>query len=67
MQRKKNDNLLTRSIGMNNRGRSFLTFYEQQAEYESRLKVLRMERDLSKYEEAKKEFKVNIKKNNEKI
>ncbi len=58
MERKKRDNLLTRTIGMNNRGRSFLTFYEQQAEYESRLKVMRMERDIPKYEQAKKEFKV---------
>jgi len=60
MQRKKEDFILTRDAAINNQARSLMNFYQQQAEYEGRLKVLRMERDLLKYEDAKKTFQEKI-------
>ena len=60
MQRKKADFILTRDAAINNQARSLMNFYQQQAEYEGRLKVLRMERDLLKYEDAKRTFEENI-------
>ena len=56
MQRKRDDFLLTQGVAVNNRARSLMNFYQQQSEYEGRLKVLRLERDLLKYEEAVKNF-----------
>ena len=50
MQRKMDQTLLSRGLAISNRARSFLTIYQQQAEYEARLKTLRTHRELEKYE-----------------
>lgn len=60
LQRKKNDFLLTQGAALNNQARSLYNVYQQQSEYESRLKVLRLERDLQKYESARKSFEQKI-------
>jgi hypothetical protein len=44
MQRKLDQTLLSRGLAIGNRAKSFLTIYQQQVEYESRLKVLRTKR-----------------------
>lgn len=38
-----------------------MNYYQQQTEYEARLKVLRMQRDLVSYEEAQKQLKEELK------
>lgn len=43
--------LMSRGLAIGNRARSFLTIYQQQVEYESRLKMLRTQREVKKYEE----------------
>lgn len=50
MQRKLDQSLLSRGLAISNRARSFLNVYQQQAEYESRLKTQRAQRELEKYE-----------------
>ena len=50
MRRKMDQTLLARGLAMSNRARSFLNVYQQQAEYEARLKTLRTQRELEKYE-----------------
>lgn len=60
MQQKRQDFMLTQGVAMNNQARSFMNFYQQQSEYESRLKVLRLERDLMKYEQAVKTFQEKV-------
>jgi hypothetical protein len=37
-----------------------MNYYQQQAEYESRLKVLRMKRDLGNYEDQLRKFKEEV-------
>ena len=44
MQRKLDQTLLSRGLAMSNRARSFLNVYQQQAEYEARIKTLRTQR-----------------------
>ena len=46
LSRKINQNQLLREVACNNRARSFMNFYQQHAEYEARLKVRRMDKDL---------------------
>ena len=58
MQRKIDQNRVARGLAINNRARSFMNLYQQQSEYEARLKVLRLERDISKYDQARVDFKV---------
>lgn len=60
MQRKKEDFLLTEGVAVNNKARSLMNFYQQQSEYESRLKVLRLERDLLKYKTALQSFQQRV-------
>lgn len=50
MQRKLDQSLLSRGLAISNRARSFLNVYQQQAEFESRLKTQRAQRELEKYE-----------------
>lgn len=50
MQRKLDQTLLSRGLAMSNRARSFLNVYQQQSEYESKLKTQRAQRELQKYE-----------------
>lgn len=45
---------------MNNRARSFMSFYQQQAEKEARLKVMRMKRDVHQYVEERETFEEEI-------
>jgi len=54
-EEKKNANLLSGMV-MSNKARSYLDWYQQHAEYESRLKVKRLERELPKYQRSRKEF-----------
>jgi hypothetical protein len=49
MQRKLDQSLLSRGLAMSNRARSFMNVYQQQSEYESRLKTQRSQRELEKY------------------
>lgn len=44
IKRKMDQTLLARGLAIGNRARSFLTIYQQQVEYESRLKMLRTQR-----------------------
>jgi hypothetical protein len=46
MQRKLDQSLLSRGLAISNRARSFLNVYQQQAEFESRLKTQRAQREL---------------------
>jgi len=50
MQRKLDQSLLARGLAFGNRARSFLNVYQQQAEYESRLKEKRTKREMEKYD-----------------
>ena len=50
MKRKMDQTLLSRGLAVGNRARSFLTIYQQQVEYESRLKMFRTQREVMKYE-----------------
>ena len=49
MKRKLDQSLLSRNLAFGNRARSFLNVYQQQAEYESRLKTKRTKREMEKY------------------
>jgi hypothetical protein len=60
MQRKKDDFRLTLGAAVNNQARSLMNFYQQQSEYEARLKVLRLERDLHKFKSEQEKFKQEI-------
>ena len=44
MKRKMDQTLLSKGLAIGNRARSFLTVYQQQVEYESRLKMMRTQR-----------------------
>ena len=46
MQRTLDQSLLSRGLAFSNKARSFLNVYQQQAEYESRLKTQRTQREL---------------------
>jgi len=46
MQRKLDQSLLSRGLAFSNRARSFLNVYQQQSEYESRLKTQRTQREV---------------------
>ncbi|KRX01188.1 hypothetical protein PPERSA_03692 [Pseudocohnilembus persalinus] len=56
IQRKIDSLQITEGLAASNRARSFMNYYQQQAEYESRVKVLRMKRDLSTYEQELAQF-----------
>lgn len=60
MQRKKEDFRLTLGAAVNNQARSLMNFYQQQSEYEARLKVLRLERDLHKFKAEQENLKQEI-------
>jgi len=49
INRKLDQTLLSRGLAIGNRARSFLTVYQQQMEFESRLKMQRTQRELHKY------------------
>ena len=51
MQRKIDQTLLSRNLALGNRAKSFLTLDQQQVEYESKLKMMRTQRDVYKYEQ----------------
>lgn len=44
MKRKLDQSLLSRGLAIGNRARSFLNIYQQQSEYEARLKTQRSQR-----------------------
>lgn len=50
MQRKLDQTLISRGLAIGNRARSILTIYQQQSEFESRLKLERTKRELYKYD-----------------
>jgi hypothetical protein len=50
MQRKLDQSLLSRGLAFGNRAKSFLNVYQQQAEFESRMKTQRTQRELEKYD-----------------
>lgn len=60
INRKLDQTLLSRGLAIGNRARSFLTVYQQQMEYESRLKTQRTKRELHKYEQKLKQIKEAI-------
>jgi len=60
MQRKLDQTLLSRGLAIGNRAKSFLTLYQQQVEYESKLKVLRTKRELEKYEDKLNKLRSRI-------
>lgn len=60
INRKLDQTLLSRGLAIGNRARSFLTVYQQQMEFESRLKMQRTARELRKYEEKLKQVKAAI-------
>ncbi|EAS01672.1 hypothetical protein TTHERM_01207720 (macronuclear) [Tetrahymena thermophila SB210] len=60
MQRKIDQNNLTRGIAINNRARSFMNFYQQMAEREARWKVQRMKRDVQQYLHEREIFEKEI-------
>jgi hypothetical protein len=51
MTRKLDQTLLARGLAIGNRARSLMTTYQQQMEYESRLKTLRTHREVIKYQQ----------------
>lgn len=52
--------LLSKGLAIGNRARSFLTIYQQQVEYESRLKMFRTQREVLKYESRLKSIEEKI-------
>lgn len=42
---------MTENLAVTNQARSFMSHFQQQTEYEARLKVIRLSRDLKKYEQ----------------
>lgn len=62
INRKMDQTLLSKGLAIGNRARSFLNVYQQQMEYESRLKTERTQRELKKYEEKLANLKDKIEK-----
>lgn len=60
IERKLNQTLLARGLAIGNRARSLLTTYQQQMEYESKLKMLRTKREVVKYEDKIKKIKQKV-------
>lgn len=60
MKRKLDQTLLSRGLAVGNRARSFLTIYQQQVEYESRIKMMRTQREVLKYEKKLSEVKAAL-------
>eukprot|EP01015_Nassula_variabilis_P021264 TRINITY_DN3770_c0_g1_i2.p1 TRINITY_DN3770_c0_g1~~TRINITY_DN3770_c0_g1_i2.p1 ORF type:complete len:745 (-),score=182.72 TRINITY_DN3770_c0_g1_i2:154-2388(-) len=58
IQRRLNDSILNRTSAISNKMRSLLNYYQQRSEHEARHKVLRMERDLPLFRQAKLEEKL---------
>jgi hypothetical protein len=50
MRRTLDQSLLSRGLAFGNRARSFLNVYQQQTEFEARLKTQRTRRELDKYD-----------------
>lgn len=46
MNRKMDQTLISRGLAIGNRARSLLSIYQQQVEYESKLKMLRTKREV---------------------